>query len=60
MMYQLSENPQGPYYREQDGKYYDLLICSKATGPKGVNVGWKEYKSLKSALKALRLKAGNE
>lgn len=55
MIYKKTENPQGKY-TGADGKNYDLLICTKATGPYGINIGWKEYKSLKIALKALKLK----
>lgn len=55
MMYQMAENAEGLYFRAQDGKNYDLLICRKATGPKGVNIGWKEYKTLKNALKGFGL-----
>lgn len=55
MIYKKVENTEGEY-ESQDGKYYNLLICNKATGPYGINIGWREYKSLKIALKALKLK----
>lgn len=59
MMYQVTENEQGLYFCAKDGKSYDLLACNKATGPKGVNAGWKEYKTLKNALKGFGLKEKN-
>ncbi len=55
MMYQKIADEQGAYIGE-DGERYSLLSCNAAIGPKGKNVGWSEFKTLKSALKKLALK----
>lgn len=55
MMYQKIADEQGAYIGE-DGERYSLLSCNSAIGPKGKNVGWSEFKTLKSALKKLGLK----
>lgn len=55
MMYQIIENPAGEYLGA-DGKRYALLSCTKALGPKGVNINWRSYKTLKNALKGFGLK----
>lgn len=53
--YQKIEDPEGKYIGE-DGKLYTLLFCNRAIGPKGENINWGKFKTLKSALKKLTLK----
>lgn len=56
MYFKLFEAQDGQY-QDADGTTYNLIGCSAAYTPSGLNEGWDYYYSLKSALKALGLKA---
>ena len=56
MYFKLFESENGEY-QDKQGKTYNLISCSAAYTPDGLNEGWDYYPSLKAALKAFGLKA---
>ncbi len=48
MLYKKIENPEGAY-QDNDGNRYDLLECSEAFTPEGLNVGFTEFENIEEA-----------